>query len=858
MSAPDDGLSVRIVQAELVPFGGALERSSSVENVGAAGNARQRWTRRHGVILVLRDDDGRVGIGEASPLPGFSRETLEQCRDELAVFTPRWPGLGAITIEAATAICAGLSSPAARFAVATALLDLLAQEAGVPMWRVLDHDAASDAPVAAIPCNGLVSELEHALEQVEQARTRGLETVKLKIGRPGRFAEELAVLQAIRKTHGDGIALRLDANQAWSAAEAGERLAALRAIAPEYVEEPTDDWSGLIALGRPPVPLALDESLSGLGDALGPDRGISELVERAHLRALIIKPMLLGFFEGLDWAARARARSIDAVVSHLFGGPVELAACIQLAAAARIDSPCGLAPHAGLSAWPSIESSWLAPDRVGVPRGPGLAIAWTALRDGRDSSHAGLDAALEPAAIDRALSIHAAAEEAPGRIGLIVVNGPGDSRSYRFTDLARASQGVRRTSAPESQSQSASVLAIAAPRHLDTIAAIHAALHDRVPVALLHSRATRDESTRMVALTRDPRAHHRDVAAVLFTSGSSARPKGVLLPRRAFTTSAAASAYRLGWRDDDRWLCCLPLAHIGGLSILTRCLVARRCAVVVAESSFDPAVIIPAITEHRVTLLSLVPTMLERLLDAGWSPPGHLRAVLLGGAAARRALLESAFERGVPALVTYGMTEACSQICTQVPGTGVQEAGHIGPPLPGFDLAIRDGRIAVRGPSLFLGYLGDETRGDETRGGEPGPHASSSAWIDTGDRGRIDARGDLHVLGRADDTIITGGENVHPAEIESVLERHPAIAAACVFGVPDPTWGELVACALVVRPSGLQRHELADFLSSALPGHKRPRLYCVIAQFALGPTGKLDRRATAERARPALQPLEPR
>ena len=154
-------------------------------------------------------------------------------------------------------------------------------------------------------------------------------------------------------------------------------------------------------------------------------------------------------------------------------------------------------------------------------------------------------------------------------------------------------------------------------------------------MALLHARATRAERDRMlVACRRDPDAT-AGAAAILFTSGSSAEPKGVLLGRHALAASAAASAQRLGWRDDDRWLCCLPLAHIGGLSILIRCLIARKCAVLAHEAPFEPDAIIAAIAEHRVTLLSLVPTMLARMLDAGWSPPKSLRAVLLGGAPAR-------------------------------------------------------------------------------------------------------------------------------------------------------------------------------------------------------------------------------
>src|SRR5690606_20983207 len=142
--------------------------------------------------------------------------------------------------------------------------------------------------------------------------------------------------------------------------------------------------------------------------------------------------------------------------------------------------------------------------------------------------------------------------------------------------------------------------------------------------------------------------------------------------------------------------------------------------------------------------------------------------------------------RGVPVLLTYGMTETCSQVCTQPHGAPAR-AGVVGAPLPGVELRVRDGRIQVRGPMLLERYLGAPTPVDE------------HGWLDTGDRGVIEDDGVLRVLGRAGDTIITGGENVHPGEIEPALAAHPEVAAACVFGIDDPTWGQIVAAAVVCR-----------------------------------------------------------
>jgi O-succinylbenzoic acid--CoA ligase len=383
---------------------------------------------------------------------------------------------------------------------------------------------------------------------------------------------------------------------------------------------------------------------------------------------------------------------------------------------------------------------------------------------------------------------------------------------------------------------------------LGTIAAIYAAFEIGATCVLLHHRATPAEHAAQIALCPelDRGAHPQDGRMVLFTSGSSGRPKGVVLSHAAFAAGAVASASNLGWRDGDRWLCCLPLAHVGGLSILMRCLAARRTAVLDLTVPFDPARVAACIELERITLVSLVPTMLARLLDAGWTPPARLRAVLLGGAAVSPALLARAGERGVPVLASYGMTETCAQVATQRLGTPPDLTGRIGPPLPGAELRIRDGRIQVRGAMLFERYLGAPTPIDD------------DGWFDTGDCGALDHDGALRVLGRADDTIITGGENVHPDEIEPALTAHPAIAAACVFGVADDTWGQIIAAAVLCReqqaPEALAE-DLADFLAARLPAHKRPRRLAVLAALATGSSEKLDRQLVAQAAAEHLVPV---
>jgi O-succinylbenzoic acid--CoA ligase len=412
------------------------------------------------------------------------------------------------------------------------------------------------------------------------------------------------------------------------------------------------------------------------------------------------------------------------------------------------------------------------------------------------------------------LSILDAAREAPDRIAIETAD-----RSLSFAACAAAV-----AAAPTGDAATAIV---AAPG-VDTVLAVHAALAARRPIALLHHRLADGEAARQRALIeRTPLPP--DTAAVLFTSGSTGAARGVALSRPALIAAADASARHLGWRDDDRWLLALSLAHAGGLSIVVRCLAARR-PIALCDREFDRAAV--AAQLERCTLASLVPTQLAALLDdPAWRPPPRLRAVLLGGAAAPRALLERAAARGVPFLTTYGMTESLGQLATAPP----ERAGDPDAPLvalPGVRFAAGTAAapapIAVRAPMLATCYL------------DGAPIAPA---FTTADLGHL-ADGALHVAGRSDDVIITGGENVHPSTVEAVLAATPGVRAACAFGVRDERWGQLVAAAVVVEPA-FDLAAAAAHWRAALPGHARPRRLAICRALPQLPSGKVDRRTAA-------------
>jgi O-succinylbenzoic acid--CoA ligase len=305
-----------------------------------------------------------------------------------------------------------------------------------------------------------------------------------------------------------------------------------------------------------------------------------------------------------------------------------------------------------------------------------------------------------------------------------------------------------------------------------------------------------------------PEPPERDaVALVIHTSGTTGQPKPIEITYGNIRANARGLAQAMELGDDERWLCPLPLSHVGGLMVVL------RSALMATTAVLGPA---ERLTEPGITTASLVPTQLQRLLDAGARPGPDLRRILLGGGPMPRALLSRARAAGFPVCPSYGLTQACSTVTVARPGD-LETAGKA---IPGVGVAVTDeGEIIVSGATV-----------------------NTLGSLRTGDLGRLDEHGRLIVTGRKGDVIITGGENVAPAEIEAVLAEHPAVKESAVFARPHPLWGEAITALVVARegatpdPADLRAHCL-----ERLAAFKVPKAFELVGELPRTESGKVRR-----------------
>ncbi len=405
-----------------------------------------------------------------------------------------------------------------------------------------------------------------------------------------------------------------------------------------------------------------------------------------------------------------------------------------------------------------------------------------------------------------------------------------------------------------------SALAFSACPSVERIALLLACFDRGIPAVLLHPRWSETEQNDFLSLFTQtiflqkgiygiidsglqtfPQVGQEKIAALLATSGTTGKPKAVCLSQRAFAASFTAHCKIFPWQKNDRWLLCMPFAHIGGLSILTRCFLAKKSVILFQKPSFSPTDFIDCVEKNNVTLVSLVPTMLARLVAKKIFAPKNLRLVLLGGSACSKKLWQEAKNLGWKIATTYGMSETCSQIATDrlttmqtslVQSAKTSNCGRLFI-LPDIEIKISaEQEILVRGNILFSGYFQNSKRVLET---------DAEGWFKTRDLGKILPDNEIRLYGRKQDIIISGGENVFPAEVEEQLNYLPHIWRCCVFGIADKNWGEAIAAAIVTDSP---QTVLLAISQMKIVGYKKPKFIAFCSDSEL-PT-KINRQKLAK------------
>jgi len=425
---------------------------------------------------------------------------------------------------------------------------------------------------------------------------------------------------------------------------------------------------------------------------------------------------------------------------------------------------------------------------------------------------------------DSAFSILSAAEQYQDRLAIRTLD-----RDYSFSEISELVKD--RLKALKAGVEVPFPL-VAKPE-LDTLITIYALLEKKIPILLLHPGLTENEKSTLLASIRNlPKNLPEDCAVILFTSGTTGLPKPAMLTYENLRSSAESSAANIPLGEGDIWQMTISPARIGGFSIVTRSLIARSA--VSLPGKFSPEKFVELLESQKVTLTSIVPTMLSMILEKfpQWQPPKTLRSLLVGGSSTSQALKERAAALGIPMILTYGMTETSSNVVTTPYSERYKPTRGCGMPNKNAEIRSEEGQILIKGPMVMAGYWGREP-------------INKDDWFKSGDLGYIGKDGAVFIQARRTDVILSGGENVYPVEVEEALERLPGIYQARVVGLPDETWGAIVT-ALLVPEKGrgpISNKEIIEGLKPILARYKSPRRIAWVDSLPQLSNGKPNRSA---------------
>ncbi|MGE5362948.1 MAG: o-succinylbenzoate synthase [Bacteroidota bacterium] len=789
---------------------------------------------KQGFIVKLTDTAGNVAFGDVSPLRLFGSESYALSMKAYHNLAKKIILMQRLSLKNLDDNLSPLNPfPALRCGIEQALLELIAKAKNTTLYSLLELDE----PARNVRTNALIGILpvEETLAKAREYLEKGFDTIKIKAGRDD-FEEDLRVLKELRKLAGPQVNIRIDVNGKWTLAQAKEHILELAELNPEYIEQPVASKEDLIELSRvSPVQVAADESIRNINDA-------NELLK--YNIVFILKPMIIGgILRTLEIIRKARKKNRKIVISSSIETSVGKDVLDFLASVIEDDTAHGLNSPGFLEDpdLPALISENQIIRRSGFIRLVGQYIA---------------------ALIQHGIS-------GGDRVAVISENNiyyPVLLYSLWKLKTIPVPLNVRLT-----QNELTGIIEHAGCRHImmsrsfansfNFENAISFPFDQNLPpvsgqdgIIPAFTNNTEDKAGSVTGKTdyhtnEFEKAVHEDLfslldqtALIIFTSGSSGKPKGVVLTFRNLLESVYLTDQIVNHNAGDKWLASLPFYHIGGIMILLRSYV-LGCSVIIPENLHVQG-IKKAMTELKPSFASLVGTSLKQLLETGTKPPEELRAVFLGGGPADDNLVREALDAGFRIVKVYGSTETCSMITAVDLARHPDKISSSGHPLSSGSVVIKGnnnnrvppgvpGEIVVSGTVIFREYLDDPgSTSDKIKKGR----------YQTGDIGYTDDDGYLYVLSRRTDLIVSGGENITPVEVETVLNRHPKITESCVFGYSDEKWGEIAAAAVVPEPeTDITEGEIITYLKEHIAGFKVPKKYFFAAYLPHTSIGKIMR-----------------
>ncbi|MCF7955218.1 MAG: o-succinylbenzoate--CoA ligase [Phycisphaerae bacterium] len=754
---------------------------------------------RKGALLFLTDSNGNTACGELAPLETLHKESLDEAFEQLTQLKENL--IGIYIPPAFTEFTQGIETalPLATFPSVTTAIEI----AILNLFK--DRGKFNDLENIEIPVNALLTaNTDNICDSAKRLIAEGFTSIKVKVGR-GNLDEEISVINELSKIVKEKATIRLDANRKWSLNTALEFCTETASPSIEYIEEPLSNINDIPEFTqKSKIPIALDETLV--------EKNIEQIKQIKNIAAFILKPSLLGGFKKTaDLVRYAKQNKISAVISSAFETSVSLKAYTIFAAKMNLQNT----PH-GLDTLKFLLED-IDENPLTISKGKiKLAEIITETR----SASAGIKTKTEARSASAGIKTQIEATSQKLITAGIKPNDRIAIQSENSADCAAlilALWNIGAVAVPISTRYTPTQLKEAieitsCKKIFGRLGSAHADLN--IEVFNIEDFTNLNTSQIADLSFNDFNFNLESAASIIFTSASTAKPKAVLHTIANHYYSALGSNQNIPFAQCDAWLMSLPMYHISGLSLLMRSLL-NKASIIFPKPDES---IIDAIRNPEVTHISLVAAQLSTLLESNESLNRlkKFKAILIGGSEIPQSLIKQSIENFLPIFTSYGSTEMASQITTTAPGdlqTKIESSGKL---LPHRNLKLtEDGEILVKGKTLFAGYVKKDSIDLPT---------DPQGYFHTNDIGSLDAESNLTVTGRKDLMFISGGENIHPQQIERQIEKISGVERAIVIPKDDKKFGKVaVAFIKMQKDTPLNTQAIQTELQKHLESFKIPK-----------------------------------